>query len=56
MELKLNTKEVETILLDWAEKNFPGQFNEISIYAQYGSFRHVEFSKIDPAPVPLKVA
>jgi len=50
MELKLSEKEVKEILLKWAEQEFPQAFNTISIDAQYGSFRSVEFSN-NPAKV-----
>ena len=52
MELKLNGEEVKVILLNWAEKEFPGCFNRVHVDAQYGAFRHVEFSKeisVEPA-------
>ena len=45
MELKLDAKEVEKILLEWAEKSWPKAFNEVHVEAQYGSFQFAEFSK-----------
>lgn len=57
MELKLNEKEVERILMDWAETHFPGKFNRVDIDEQYGHFRHVEFRFDEPEPpTPIKEA
>ena len=36
MELKLNEKEVEKIILLWAEKEMPGKFNTV-VMSGYGS-------------------
>lgn len=48
MELKLSAEEVEKIILEWAEQKFAGQFNNARFEAQYGSFRYVELSKVEP--------
>lgn len=37
MELELNKDELKVVLLEWAEKNWPGQFNSVEVSDRYGS-------------------
>ena len=55
MELILEQKEAETILLAWAATNWPNAFDECTFDCSYGTLRKVTLSKEEPAPVePLK--
>lgn len=47
MELKLNKKEVEDILLNWAQTQFPNRFNVVEMQTYSASF--AEFSYEPPA-------
>ncbi len=43
MELELNHEETKAALLEWAEKNFPGQFKSVEIPTCYSSRKEVTF-------------
>ena len=49
MKLELDSREVQAILLAYAEQKFPGQFNRVA-GVSYTSIHGVEFSKMEPAP------
>ena len=49
MELKLDEKECEKILLEWAQREFPAAFDTVKVDISYSSFRGVEFTKRPPA-------
>jgi len=48
LELKLDEKETEEIILEWAVIKFPGVFNEIRISAQFGHLESVTLYKKNP--------
>jgi len=53
MELTLDKKELEAILLDWAKDKFPNQFNK----AKFGSSYSADFctlTKEEPEPESAK--
>ena len=49
MELKLSEKEVKDILLNWAETEWPGVFNEVKFDGSYN--KACTFLKEEPAKV-----
>ena len=53
MELKISRKEIEAVLLEWAQAQFPNKFNDVYIRASYGSLDYAEFSLIDPKVVAI---
>ena len=44
MKLELNEKEVEKVLLDWAEQHWPGRFNKVTGESGYRCLQCCEFS------------
>ena len=48
MKLEITNQEAETILLEWAEKQFPGQFSEVEQYPRYGSREGYLFIREEP--------
>ena len=49
MELKLDRKEVEDLILEWAIRKMPGaQFNCVDIDTSYSSFRGASVSYEHP--------
>lgn len=48
MKLEITNQEAETILLAWAEKQFPGQFSEVEQYSRYGSHEGYLFTREEP--------
>lgn len=49
MQLELNKDELKAVLLEWAEKHWPGQFNAVDISSRYSS-DGATFSKETPEP------
>jgi hypothetical protein len=47
MKLELDAKEVEAILLGWADTKWPGQFNQVKP-PRYEKIQSVEFSYDKP--------
>ena len=58
MKLELNIDETKAVLLAYAERNFPGAFNNVEIdIAKYSSRGTVVFIKLSPeAPEELEAA
>ena len=48
MKLEISKKEIEVVLLEWANKQWPGCFNTVEIDSSYSSIRKAEFSKEEP--------
>ncbi len=61
MQLEINKDEVESVLLKWAEKEWPGCFNTVEIDSSYSYIRKATFSKeleavpAGPVPAPSSV-
>jgi len=51
MELKLDDNDVKTVLLNWANGQFPGMFDECALDG-YSYSRSATLTKSRPAPEP----
>jgi len=54
MELKLSYDELRGVLLEWAARRYPGEFDEVIIDAGYSSVRYAKFLKEEVKSPPLK--
>jgi hypothetical protein len=50
VKLEISKEEMEAVLLEWAEKQWPGCFNTVEIDSSYSTIRKAEFSKETPEP------